>query len=101
MRSFDALLERFPGREFEIRRRLRGDSKFQLVGADFCDAFEALKRLEAAGSNAQDRIDEYRGLLAELAEEVSACLDRPFDTFCSVGPDSHGLGVPAAPRHKR
>ena len=76
MSKLVAAVQRFPGRELEIRRLCVRDREFLAVCEDLADADAALQHWRSEGARAVERAEEYRALAEELAAVVLTALDR-------------------------
>ncbi len=72
------VVERFPSRELAIRRLVLRNTEFSAVCDDHKACSEALWHWGYQGD--KDRADEYRALLKEIEDEISA--------FLELGPSS-------------
>ena len=72
-----AIVNRFPLRELETRRRCARDPNFVEVCEHYGEALQALRHWEGAGPAGAARAEEYRQILEELEAEMLAILDRP------------------------
>ena len=74
MRTLASLAERFPQHELAIHRLHGRSAEFRAICGDHEMALAALRRWEAAGVD--ERIREYRELVAEIEAEIGDLLDR-------------------------
>ena len=76
-RVIQRLVARFPGHASEIRRAALGDETFRDMCDDLAIALETLSRFEARPDAATcPEIPEYKNLIIELEDEISAHLAR-------------------------
>jgi len=67
------VLDQLPQHGYALRERMIVDREFRSLCEDYGDALEALRRWEAsADRHRAARIEEFRGLLAELEIEILA-----------------------------
>jgi len=65
------VLERLPQHRHGIQERMLVDREFRSLCDDYDDALEALRRWEVSDDQRrQDRVREFRTLLAELEQEI-------------------------------
>ena len=74
MPALSSLIERFPRHELAIHRLYSRDAAFRAICGDHEMALAALHRWVAAGVD--DRVREYRELVAEIETEIGALLER-------------------------
>jgi hypothetical protein len=74
-----SILERFPLRELDIRRRCGGDAEFRAICDDYEIAARALLRWQEKGEAGSRQVADYGALLDELEREILTLLgpDRP------------------------
>jgi hypothetical protein len=71
----EALAWRFPQHASRIRRLQARDAEFRSICNDYDRARRALKRWEAAGQVAPERVAEYRQIVEELEAEALTILE--------------------------
>lgn len=77
MEEIRSIVDRFPQREFDIRRRCSHDAHFRSVCADYEEAAAALRHWRKVAREGDRKIAEYTQFLGELEAEILAQLDRP------------------------
>ena len=70
-----AIVNRFPLRELEIRRRCARDPNFLEICEDYGEALQALRHWEGAGPAGATRAVDYRRIIEELEADILARLD--------------------------
>ncbi|MEJ8574554.1 hypothetical protein [Microbaculum marinum] len=70
MEDIRSIVARFPGREFEIRRRCARDAHFRTICSDYEEAADALRRLRGVAGESSRKVEEYVSFLAELETEI-------------------------------
>jgi hypothetical protein len=73
--EIEALARRFPQHASKARRLQARDPDFRSICDDYDAAQRALRRWEAAGQDAPERVAEYREILEELEAEALAILE--------------------------
>lgn len=76
MEDIRAIVNRFPQRELQLRRRCRRDAAFRAICADYEEATAALRRWQGAGEAGEPKVAEYATFLGELEAEILAGLDQ-------------------------
>lgn len=82
IRSIHSIVQRFPLREFELRRLCARDPKFLSICSDYDEATTAFRYwsdvLEKDGnqSGTTAKVEEYKAFLIELEVEILGELDR-------------------------
>jgi hypothetical protein len=80
MEGFQAIVDRLPRRELDIRRCLARDASFKAICSDYEEAVRAREHWQQAAtrgdSEGQRIAEDYNKLLVELEEEILAYLDR-------------------------
>lgn len=80
MRTIEHVLSRFPERAAAVRRLYLKDTHFRAVCEDCALAAWSLRHFEArADAPLRPEVDEYRSLLCELEDEISAYLSKMCD----------------------
>jgi len=65
------VLERLPQHRHTMQKRMLIDREFRSLCDDYDDALEALRRWELSDDrHRQERVQEFRSLLAELEEDI-------------------------------
>ncbi|GAU85935.1 hypothetical protein [Bosea sp. BIWAKO-01] len=76
--SLLAAIARFPDQSRAIAELAGADENFRALCADLFDAEVALNGWDCSPSSDREaRCSEYRALVADLAEEIRAALERP------------------------
>ncbi|WP_436636864.1 hypothetical protein [Microbaculum sp. FT89] len=75
MEAIRAIVDRFPRRELDIRRRCASDSRFRAICRDYEEAAAALSNWLYVSSDNSTRIEEYRNFLVELEAEILTQLE--------------------------
>jgi hypothetical protein len=77
MEEIRSIVDRFPQRELDIRRRCSHDAHFRSVCTDYEEAAMALRYWQKAAGESDRKVEEYTQFLGELETEILAQLDRP------------------------
>ena len=70
MPKYMAIVGRFPAHELAIRRLCGLDTRFLSICEDYEEAVTVLRRWEQGGAEHIVRVNEYRGMVAELEVDI-------------------------------